>query len=281
MESDLLVCQNIFRGYSRTYYYSSQFFPSTTRYHVYALYAFFRTPDEYVDNPVGDPTAEMMRFREIYEAAWATGTSDDAVLRAFCNTARVHGIPKEWADAFLDAMAMDLTVSRYDTYEDLCKYVYGSAEVVGLMMAKVMGVPQEGLDAARELGLAMQLTNFYRDIGEDWEERGRIYVPLEDLERFGIRERDWNAGVDPDRFGALIRFQAERNLGQYRFAHTGFPLIPWQSRLAVALSSIGYQHTLQQILRDPMVVWRTRLAHRRTDYLPILYRAWNAAYVLH
>ena len=278
MESnDLELCREIFRGYSRTYYLSSQFFPRATRLPVYALYAFFRLPDEYVDNPVADPAAELARFRALYEEAWASGTSDHPVLRAFHATVRRFGIPKDWSDSFLDAMAMDLSISRYETYEDLRRYVYGSAEVVGLMMAKVLGVPPEGLDAARELGLAMQLTNFYRDIGEDWE-RGRIYLPLQDLERFGLSEREWSRGVDPERFGALMRFQAERNLGQYRQAADGFPLIPRQSRLAVALSSSGYQRTLQRILRDPMVVWRTRLSHNRRDLVPILVRACNAAY---
>jgi phytoene synthase len=277
MESDLRTCQDIFRGHSRTYYYSSQFFPAERRRHVYVLYAFFRTPDEYVDNPVADPATEMARFRAEHDAAWETGCSDNPVLRAFLGTARLHGIPKAWADAFLDAMAMDLTVSRYETYEELRRYVYGSAEVVGLMMARVLGVPADGLPAARELGLAMQLTNFYRDIGEDWE-RGRIYVPREDLERFGIAERDWHARVDPVRFGALMRFQAARNLRQYRAAHLGFPYIPRQSRLAVALSSIGYQRTLHCVMRDPMMVWRRRVSYRRADYPSILYRAWNAAY---
>ncbi|MDQ3328579.1 MAG: phytoene/squalene synthase family protein [Chloroflexota bacterium] len=278
MESDLRHCQEIFRAYSRTYYYSSHFFPARIRENVYALYAFFRTPDEYVDNPVGDPRQAISCFRAEYEQTWATGVSASPVLRSFLATVRMFEIPKEWADAFLDAMAMDLTVSRYETYEDLCGYVYGSAEVVGLMMAKVLGVPPEGLAAARELGRAMQLTNFYRDIGEDWE-RGRIYVPLEDMERFGIQEREWNARIDPRKFGSLLHYLARRNDAQYRQAHDSLRLIPWQCRMAVALSSVGYQRTLQCIERDPTVVWRTRIAHSRTDYLPILYRAANAAYV--
>ncbi len=278
MESDLLHCQQIFREYSRTYYYSSHFFPTRIRNNVYALYAFFRTPDEYVDNPVGDPVQAIARFRAEHEQAWATGESASPVLRSFIATAQAFDIPKAWADAFLEAMAMDLTISRYATYEDLCRYVYGSAEVVGLMMAQVLGVPQEGLSAARELGHAMQLTNFYRDIGEDWA-RGRIYVPLEDMERFGVREREWNARVDPQKFGALMHHLAVRNTAQYRQAHDGLRLIPRQCRMAVALSSIGYQRTLQCIERDPMVVWRARISHSRTDYLSILFRAANAAYV--
>ncbi len=278
MESDLRHCQEIFREYSRTYYYSSHFFPAHIRENVYALYAFFRTPDEYVDNPVGDPEQAIFHFRAEHEEAWATGTSNSPVLRSFLATAQTFAIPKAWADAFLDAMAMDLTISRYATYEDLCRYMYGSAEVVGLMMATVLGVPPDGLDAARELGRAMQLTNFFRDIGEDWE-RGRIYVPLEDMDHFGISERDWNARINPQKFGALMHFLAARNDAQYRQAHDGLRLIPWQCRMAVALASIGYQRTLQHIERDPAVVWRARISHSRTDYVSILYRAANAAYV--
>ncbi len=279
MASDIDVCQDIFRAYSRTYYYSSQFFPRVTRQNVYALYAFFRTPDEYVDTPQADPAAQILAFREEHERVWQRGDSENAVLRAFHTTARQFSIPKEWADAFLEAMAMDLSVARYETYADLRRYVYGSAEVVGLMMASVLGVPAEGLPAAQELGLAMQLTNFYRDIGEDLE-RGRIYVPLEDLERFKIREQDWGPGVDHRKFGALLQSQARRNHEQYRRAQAGFVYIPRQCRLAVALSSTSYQRTLHCILKDPMSVWRTRVSYRRADYPSILYRAWSAAYAL-
>ena len=201
------------------------------------------------------------------------------MLRAFSSTARRFGIEKAWTDAFLDAMESDLSTARYETFEDLRRYVYGSAEVVGLMMARGLGVPPEGLGAARALGLAMQLTNFLRDVGEDWEQRGRIYVPAEDLERFGLREADWHAGIDPARFAALMRFEADRNRRLYAEAHEGLRYIPRQSRLAVAMASLGYQQTLQAITPDPMVVWRRRLSRRRVAYLPILLRAWNAAYI--
>lgn len=276
---DLAYCREIFRSYSRTYYLSAQLFPPDVRRHVWALYAFVRLPDEYVDNPQGDPAADLAAFRSRYEEAWRTGGSADRVLRAFTFTASRFGIEKAWTDAFLDAMQSDLSVARYETFEDLRRYVYGSAEVVGLMMARVLGVPPEGLRAARELGLAMQLTNFLRDVGEDWEQRGRIYVPTEDLERFGLREADWHAGVDPERFAALMRFEADRNRRLYAEAHAGLRYIPRQSRLAVAMASLGYQQTLQAITPDPMVVWRRRLSRRRVAYLPILLRAWNAAYI--
>ncbi len=277
MASDLEVCQEIFRGYSWTYYYSSQFFPSAARRHVYTLYAFFRTPDEYVDNPISNPALEMQKFREEHDAVWLNGYSDSPVLRAFYSTAQQFGIPKEWADSFLDAMTMDLTVSRYETFEDLRTYVYGSAEVVGMMMARVLGVPEEGLAAAQELGLAMQLTNFYRDVGEDLE-RGRIYIPLEDLERFKLREQDWHSGIEPHKFTELMRYEAHRNHEQYERAYAGFRYIPRQSRLAVALASSGYQRTLQYVLREPMSVWCRRVSYGRKDYPSILYRAWSAAY---
>lgn len=280
--NDYAACQEIFRRYSRTYYYSAHFFPRSIRAHVCALYAFFRLPDEIVDDikrddPFADPRRELSRFREEFERAWSAGVTSHAILRAYCATALRFGIPKAWSDSFLDSMAMDLSVTRYETYDDLRRYVYGSAEVVGLMMAKVLGVPGEGLAAARELGLAMQLTNFYRDIAEDWD-RGRIYVPLEELERFGIRETEWHSSVSPEKFSALMHFQTERNWEQYRRAHSGLRLIPRQSRLAVALSSTGYQRTLQCITQEPMIVWRQRVSKGKGDYLPILFKAWNAAY---
>ncbi len=279
MESDLALCREIFKRYSRTYYYSAQLFPSHVRPHVWALYAFVRLPDEYVDNPLADPAQELSAFRRMFDEAWRTGRSDSPVLRAFYLTSQQFDIPRDWCEAFLEAMAKDVSVTRYETFDELRRYVYGSAEVVGLMMARILGVPSSGLGAARELGLAMQLTNFLRDIGEDWDQRGRIYVPGEDLERFGISESEWNGGIDAAKFGALVRFEADRNWAIYCDAHKGLRNIPRQSRLAVATASLGYQQTLSTILHDPMAVWKRRLSKRSVDYLPILYRAWNAAYV--
>jgi phytoene synthase len=278
MASDYAASQAVFRRYSRTYYLSSLFFPPDVRRHVNALYAFVRLPDEYVDNPGADPAGDLAAFRAEYEVAWRTGSSDDPILRAFIATAWRFDFPREWPDAFLDAMESDLSVSRYETFEDLRAYVYGSAEVVGLMMARILGVPPEGYPHAQQLGLAMQLTNFHRDIGDDWVRRGRIYVPLEDLRRFGIREDEWNGRIYPAKFRALMRFQGRRDFELYRAAHVGLRHIPGRSRLAVALASHAYQQTLRGVLCDPMAVWERRVSWRPADGPPLLLRAWTAAY---
>ncbi|HEV8223958.1 MAG TPA: phytoene/squalene synthase family protein, partial [Rubrobacteraceae bacterium] len=179
------LCRRAQRAYSRTYYFSTRLFPPEVRPHVHALYAFMRYADEIVDNPGETSLEEQLAALEAFEqetlAAVAGEAVPNPVLRAYANTVRVRGIAPEDIAAFMKSMKMDTHIFRYRTYEDLAVYTYGSAAVVGLMMCRVVGVVDRRADLhAETLGVAMQLTNFLRDIGEDWR-RGRVYVPLEDL----------------------------------------------------------------------------------------------------
>jgi len=221
MVSDLEICRRIFRKYSWTYYYSTQMLPPDVRKRVWVLYAFFRLADEHVDNPVLEPAEQLRAFRDDVDFAWSRGTSREPVLRCFVRVARQHGIERPWVEAFLDSMEMDLTVSCYPRYSDLERYVYGSAEVVGLMMARVMRAPDAGLGHARLLGHAMQITNFLRDVAED-HARGRIYIPLEDLRRFGIDPSSWGPGV-PERAVPHLQGPGERVAQQGQERPWGLP----------------------------------------------------------
>ncbi len=236
--------------HGKTYYFSTLFFPPEVRRSVHALYGFVRYPDEIVDNPAPgtNPAALLAEYREATKDALRTGGSDLPVLHAFADMARRHALPPDYPLAFLDAMAMDLTRTRYETFEDLKTYTYGSASVVGLMMCHVVGISDPcALAPAHDLGLAMQLTNFWRDIGEDWKTRGRIYLPLEDRERFGYTEAMLCEGVINDQFLELMRFEIARARDFYAASDLGIPYITPQCQLPVKLARVLYSRILDKI----------------------------------
>lgn len=245
-------CRLINRHYGTTYYFSTCFFPVRLRPAVHALYAWVRYPDEWVDNPHGDSIEaqrdKLRQWRDATADALKSGASDHPVLAAWADTARRHEVPAQYMRDFMDAMEMDLTVTRYPTLDDLKKYTWGSASVVGLMMCHLVGAKEEAaIPHATSLGLAMQLTNFLRDVGEDWRDRGRIYLPLEDLERFDVSEEDIAQGRITENFRALVRFEAERTREIYAHADEGFRYIPSEARLPIRLARVLYSRILDKI----------------------------------
>jgi phytoene synthase len=245
------LCRRAQRAHSRTYYFSTQLFPAEVRPKVHAMYAFMRYADEIVDNPgatsLKDQLSGLDAFEEETLAAVAGKEAPNPVLRAFADTVRTSGISDELIVAFMKSMKMDTSVFRYPTYGDLEEYVYGSAAVVGLMMCCVIGANDpRAIPHAEALGVAMQLSNFLRDIREDWE-RGRVYLPLEDLDRFGYAEEDLAAGVLDERFVELMRFQIERARGLYELADEGMGFIPRGRRYPVVVARHLYAAILDRI----------------------------------
>jgi len=227
-------CRQVTRHYGTTYYFSTCFFPARLRPSVFALYAWVRYPDEWVDNPGGLSAEErrdkLRQWRDATADAVKTGSSDHPVLMAWADAARRHEVPAQFMRDFMDAMEMDLTVDRYETFDELQRYTWGSASVVGLMMCHLIGAKDPAaVPHATSLGLAMQLTNFLRDVGEDWRDRGRIYLPREDLRRFGVSEEDVAAGRMTENFCRLVRFEAQRTREIYEHADAGMHYIPAES----------------------------------------------------
>jgi 15-cis-phytoene synthase len=245
-------CRTVQRAHSRTYYFSTRLFPPEIRRHVRALYAFTRHADEIVDDLNAGTGAEArLEALEAFEAetmaALAGEEVEDPILRAFTNTARERGIGRAHVEPFLRSMKMDTCVSRYPTYEDLEEYMYGSAAVVGLMMCRIIGVEDnEALRHAEALGEAMQLSNFLRDIAEDWE-RGRVYLPLEDLKRFGYSEEDLATGVVNEEFVELMRYEIDRARMLYLVADGGMGYIPSGRRYPVLVARHLYATILERI----------------------------------
>lgn len=245
------LCRQVQKGHSRTYYFSTNLFPEEIRPHVHALYAFMRYADEIVDNPGATTLDEQLAGLTVFEeetlAAVAGDSVPNPVLRAFANTVVVCGIEPNLIRAFMSSMKMDTRVFRYQTYEELEEYTYGSAAVVGLMMCRVIGARDEASNPhAEALGVAMQLSNFLRDIREDWA-RGRIYLPLEDLKRFEYPEEEIGQGVVDERFVGLMRFEISRARRLYRIADEGMRYVPRGHRYPVIVAGRLYEAILDRI----------------------------------
>jgi 15-cis-phytoene synthase len=262
------LCRRVQKAHSRTYYFSTRLFPQEVRPRVHALYAFMRYADEIVDTPHDLPLDAQLSVLEDFEEETMAAISGDEVpnpvLRAYADTVRTCGIDPGTIAAFFESMKMDTSVFRYPTYEDLEVYTYGSAAVVGLMMCRVVGV-------AEALGVAMQLSNFLRDVGEDWR-RGRVYLPLEDLARFEYTERDLASGVVDERFVDLMRFQINRARKLYEIADEGIGYIPRGRRLPVVVARELYAAILDRIEAQDYDVFSRRAQVSRPGKLVVAAR---------
>ena len=248
LEDSYAECRRLNKRHGSTYYWSAALLPAVKRHHVHALYAFCRHADDVVDDlgPASVPAraAALRDLGERFFADVARGASDDLVLKAVVHTVRAFDIDPDAFRRFLRSMAMDLSVETYATYDDLRDYMDGSAAVIGEMMLPVL----EPLDAAaagpaRQLGVAFQLTNFLRDVGEDLD-RGRIYVPRADLDRFGA---DPSARRVTPAWRDLMRFEIARNRALYAEADTGVAMLPPWSGRAIATARTLYSRILDVI----------------------------------
>lgn len=216
-------------------------------------------------------------------AEWAarncgyTTTSDDAVVTAWADTRLRCSIPSELADDLISGVRMDLTVSRYETWDDLWLYCYRVASTVGLMSMYITGADtMDAVPYAVQLGVALQLTNILRDVAED-ARAGRIYLPLEDMARFGYTEEMLLAGVVNRDFVRLMQFEIERANALYEAAAPGIAMLPADSRVAVAAASTVYRGILGKIAQAEYDVFSHR-AHlslkEKLKALPGIW--WNA-----
>lgn len=257
-------CREITRKYGTSFYFATQFFPAETRDGIYGIYAFARIPDEIVDGPgSGDKAAaleNLKNWRDEWLTAMEKGGSDDEVMNAIVHTFRRYGIPKEDGEAFLRSMFMDEEKSEYADYNELEEYMYGSAGVIGLMVTRIVGYSSaDAFPYAVNLGYAFQVTNFLRDIREDYEELGRVYMPQDELRRFGLDNGDISRRTHDERFIEFMKFQIRRNRELYRKALPGIKMLHWRGRLAVRISYVLYKAILAEIERASYNVYNGRV----------------------
>lgn len=252
LEAALQEARRVTKQFGTSYYTSTLLFPADTREAVFALYGLVRTADEIVDSEnTGDMSVALQKLQEFEDAwqkAYEEGYSDDPILYAAAWVFRTYDIQFEYAQDFFAAMRSDTHVIRYETYTDLEQYMYGSAAVIGLMLTRIIGAKSEdALRPAAALGHAMQLTNFLRDIREDYVQRGRIYLPQEDLQRFGVTEEMIAREEVTPEFKELMRFEIARTRALYEEADTGIPLLARGGRKPVRLARVLYSKILDRI----------------------------------
>ncbi|MFQ3661331.1 MAG: phytoene/squalene synthase family protein [Chloroflexaceae bacterium] len=250
-------CERIIRRHSKSFYFSSQFLAPDVRRAVRALYAFCRATDDTVDMAVDDPARALAIW--VQQVRAPRPAPHDPVLVAWYDTRTRYNLSAALVDELLAGVAMDLTISRYEHFADLWLYCYRVASVVGLLVMGITGYVPGAEPYAIKLGVALQLTNILRDVGED-ARRGRVYLPHEDLARFDLTAEDILAEVYDERFRALMRFEIERTRRLYAESWPGIALLPPQSRLAIGAAARIYCGILDKLEANDYDAY-TRRAH--------------------
>jgi phytoene synthase len=238
-------CKRLNSLHGKTYYLATLLLPKAKRPFVHALYGFARYADEIVDDLGSTLTIEekaelLKNWGDGVLADLATGQSRDAIGMALADTVRRFSIPIEYFEAFLHSMTMDLTVSEYQSYDDLMEYVYGSASVIGLQMVPILGpLSPDAYPLAEKLGTAFQLANFIRDVGEDLD-RGRIYLPINELESHGVTYEMLHERIVTPQIRAALKDQIDRVRQLKREADAGIHLLEPSSRPCIEAASELY-----------------------------------------
>ncbi len=244
--------ESIFRKGSVTFYNSSKLFPEKTREEVMRLYGFVRTADNFVDKKEQDANG-FFELRENTLRALSGNKTGNKIIDSYAELARAKGFDEQWTIDFLDAMESDLSFKGFEAFSDLEKYIYGSAETIGMMMARIMDLPQESYNYARLQGKAMQLINFIRDIKEDLE-LGRVYLPREDLKKFGVKNlgRPTENPLAPEE---LIKFELDRYFAMQKESENGYAFIPKEFLAPIKSAAEMYAWTALEIYNKPLLVF--------------------------
>lgn len=251
-------CTAVTNEHSRTFFMASALLPQAERDAMRALYAFCRVSDDLVDRVAENRAQRLAQWRE--QALSNHPPENDLVAIAWTDAAAKYGIPQQYAEQLLDGVARDLSFSRYETFAELADYCYGVASTVGLMSMHITGFSSnEAIPYAVKLGVALQLTNILRDIGEDWE-NGRCYLPQDELAAFGLTEADIANKRNGRRWQKFMQFQIARTRQLYAEALPGLAYLDKKGRFAVAAAAELYQGILDDIEAHNYNVF-TRRAH--------------------
>jgi phytoene synthase len=275
-------CRELNAAHGRTYYLATLLLPPAKRPYVHALYGFARHADEIVDD-LGSPLSQRERGEAL--ASWGDrfladlrrGRSEDPVCRAVVDTVRRWDIPAEHFEVFLHSMRMDLTVGEYATYDDLYAYVYGSAAVIGLQMVPILEPTRpDAYEHAKDLGIAFQLANFVRDVGEDLQ-RGRVYLPLEDLARFGVTRADLEKRVVTPEIRAALEFQIARVRALEERSRPGIAMLHPSSQPCIEAARVLYCGIVDAVEDIDYQVFTRRATVPGSRRLAVALPAWREA----
>jgi phytoene synthase len=271
-------CEDRAAASGSSFYYSFRFLPAERRQAITALYAFCREVDDAVDecSDAGVARAKIAWWRAEV-AALDEGKPSHPVTQALALARRKFSLPTEQLQEIIDGMEMDLEQARYADFKALHLYCYRVASVVGLLAAEIFGYSdRRTLKYAHDLGLAFQLTNIIRDVGED-ARRGRIYLPQDEMAAHGVSEADILASRESEAFRALMAFQAERARGYYRKAMEQLPAADRKSQRAGLIMAAIYRTLLEEIARDGFPVLTSHISLPPARKIWLALKTWLSA----
>lgn len=277
-------CRAITRDHAKTFYMATRFLPNHKQRGIFAIYSLCRYIDDLVDEAEDlldkrqlterDVKDRLDSWKQKLQYTYDGRVHDNDILIAFADVLKSHHIPIEMPFELMEGVCMDLFKNRYETFEELYDYSFKVASIVGLMTSKVFGYEDsQALSYAVDLGIAMQLTNILRDVGEDLR-KDRIYLPQEDLGQFGVTEKDLFTHTLNKSVIDLLDFQIQRTRRYYDRAEQGIDLLSRDSRLPVYLASQNYSRILDKIESNNYDVFEQRAYLNATEKLSILPRAY-------
>lgn len=267
LRSSYQECKKLNSKHGKTYYLATLLLPKEKRPYVHALYGFARYADEIVDDlssqlSDSEKTEKLNTWGDQVLTDLKSGNSQDLIATALVDTATKFRIPIFYFEAFLHSMKMDLTITEYLSYEDLYEYVYGSAAVIGLQMVSILGTKTtDGLEevkiAAEKLGVAFQLANFIRDVGEDLE-RGRVYLPLNELKSHGVTRQMLEKRIVTPQIRSALKEQIARVRKLQLESMPGIELLNSKSQECIRAASELYCGIVDEVEKIDYEVFNRR-----------------------
>lgn len=274
------LCREITRHYAKTFYMATRFLPNEKQRGIFAIYSMCRYVDNMVDEcedlvlhkklSLEDVDARLNAFRDTLKEVYEGKKVENPILRAFSDTLTKYKISFELPCLLIEGVRQDLVKNRYKNFREVYDYSYKVASVVGLMTSEVVGY--EGEDALRyatDLGIAMQLTNILRDVGEDLQ-RGRIYLPENEMEMFNVKESQLYDGRIDENFKNLICYQITRARKYYQRADRGIVMLSKDSRLPIYLARYNYSRLLDKIEQNEYNVLHQRAYLNQSEKLSVI-----------
>ncbi|HIN22954.1 MAG TPA: squalene synthase HpnD [Dehalococcoidia bacterium] len=275
LESAYEACRTITRREAKNFYYAFLTLPAAKRRAIYAAYAFCRHCDDSVDEETSTD-AKLKALSDIQANLDSTysGNASSPVYVALADVARNYDIPQDYFQEIILGVERDLVKDRFQNFDELKEYCYRVASVVGLICLQIFGYEDDDAKGyAVDLGLAMQLTNIIRDVREDFD-MGRVYLPQDEMVRFGYSEDDLRNGVRNEAFLELMRFQSQR---AREYFDRGFKLLPYLSRRSRACPAVLgalYSKVLDRIEASDYDILETRVSLSKAEKIGITAKTW-------
>ena len=276
------LCRELNKQHGKTYYLATLLLPPDKRPYVHALYGFARYADEIVDDLASTLTDDekasaLKTWGDEFLKLFESGDTSDPVCIAVLDTVRRWNIPKAHFEAFLHSMTMDLSITEYQTYEDLYEYVYGSAAVIGLQMVPILEPTDDAAYTyATNLGVAFQLANFIRDVGEDLE-RGRVYLPLQELAQFGVTREMLEKRTLTPQITEALQFQIARVRQLEEQSRAGISMLDKSAQPCIETARILYCGIVDAVENIDYDVFNRRATVSLYRRLAVAIPAWRKA----